>query len=89
MNFILLSVEKCVFSFWFGATCTPTKSNLYFDSSFDTVTNKYVPYRLFKFQVPNLIFIFHRLGLSSKELFQVWGSLKCVVMGLFFTVRDY
>jgi hypothetical protein len=39
-----LSVEKCVFPCWFGATsCTPLKSNLYFDSSFSAVSSEPAP----------------------------------------------
>jgi hypothetical protein len=46
-------------------SCTPTKSNLYIEISSDTVLSEPALYRLFTFHVPNLIFIFFRLGLLS------------------------
>jgi hypothetical protein len=54
-------------------SCTPTKSNLYFDISSATVLNKPALYRRLTFQVPNLIFIFFRLGRLSRESVQFRG----------------
>jgi hypothetical protein len=42
--------------------CTPTKSNLYFDSSFATVIMKPTLYRLFMYRIPNFISNFVRNG---------------------------
>jgi hypothetical protein len=63
MVLIPLSVEKCVFAA--GAvplpshltSCTATKSNLYLDSSFQTVIRKPALYILHAFQVLNLTYI--------------------------------
>jgi hypothetical protein len=65
-------------------SCTPTKSNLYYDSSFDSVTSEPALYKLLMFQVPNLISIFRRLGPLSKESAQVRGSVRIFVVRLFF-----
>jgi hypothetical protein len=54
--------------------CPPTKSNLYFDSSFGTVTSEPVIYKLLKFHVPSLLSLFHCLCRLSKESVQVRGS---------------
>jgi hypothetical protein len=41
--------------------CTPTKCNLYFVKSLDTVVSDPELYRLLTFHVPNLMFLFHCL----------------------------
>jgi hypothetical protein len=46
----------------------PTKPNLNFDSSSDTVTSEPVLYELLTFQVPYLISIFRRLGCIFKNI---------------------
>jgi hypothetical protein len=57
MILIPLSIEKCIFSCWFGATlfhltsCAPTKSNLYFDISSATALSEPALYILSTFQV--------------------------------------
>jgi hypothetical protein len=56
-------------------SCTPTKSNLYFDSSFDTLTSEPALCKLLTFRFPNLISIFCHLGHLSKEAIQVQGSV--------------
>jgi hypothetical protein len=48
-------------------SCTPTKSNLFFDSYFDTVTSEPALYKLLTFHVPSLMSLFRRLGCLSKE----------------------
>jgi hypothetical protein len=62
-------------------SCTPTKSNLYFNSSFDTVTSEPALYKHLTFHV------FRRLGSLSKEFVQVRGSYDVFETCLFFTVR--
>jgi hypothetical protein len=52
-------------------TCTPTKSNLYLDSSLETVIREPALYKLLTFHVPKLLSIFLCLGRSSKESVQV------------------
>jgi hypothetical protein len=49
---------------------THTKSNLYLDSSLDTIFREPAQYKL-TFHVPNLISIFGCLGHLSKESVQV------------------
>jgi hypothetical protein len=44
-------------------SCTPTKSNLYFDSSFDTVTSEPALYKLLTFYVLSLIVLIPSLRL--------------------------
>jgi hypothetical protein len=72
--------KKYVFSCCFGAThltsCARTKSNLYFDSSFDTVPSEHDLYKLLTFLVPNLMPIFRHLGRLSIEFVLVGGSCE-------------
>jgi hypothetical protein len=81
--------RKYIFACWLGAppsrltSCTPTKSNLYFEISCATVLSEPALYILLTFQVPNLISIFFRLGRLSKDCFQVWGFLWTFVTSLF------
>jgi hypothetical protein len=56
-------------------SCTPTKSNLYFD----TVTSKPALHKLLIFNVPSLLTIFRHLGSLSKESVQVRGTGKSFV----------
>jgi hypothetical protein len=56
-------------------SCTPTKSNLYFDISSATVMSEPALYRLLIFHVPNLVSIFFRLGRLFKELAHVRDPL--------------
>jgi hypothetical protein len=49
------------------ASCTPTKSSLYFDSFIHTVTSEPVVYKLITSQVPSIKCTFRRLGRLSKE----------------------
>jgi hypothetical protein len=92
MVLIPLSVEKCVLPCWYGAmpshltSCTPTKYNLYLDSSLETVIREPTLYKLLIFHVPNIMSIFLRLG-RSKESVQVLGSRNIFVTCLYFTVR--
>jgi hypothetical protein len=51
-------------------SCTPTKSNLYFDIYFTTVMSKPSLYRLLIFHVPNLMSIFLSIHRLSKESIQ-------------------
>jgi hypothetical protein len=69
-------------------SCTPTKSNLYFEISYATALSEPVLYILLTFQVPNLISSFFHLGRLSKEFIQVQGFLNIFVRSLFFTVRS-
>jgi hypothetical protein len=64
-------------------SCTPSKSNLYFETSSATVLSEPALYRLLTFDVPNLISIFFRLGRLSKESVQVRGFLWSFVTSLF------
>jgi hypothetical protein len=64
-------------------TCTPTKSNLYFDIYFPTAMSEPALYRLLTFHVPNLISIFFSFGRLSKESVQVRGPLWHFVTSLF------
>jgi hypothetical protein len=48
-------------------SCTPNKSNLYFDISFVTVMSEPALYRLLTFHVSNLISIFFCLSCLSKK----------------------
>jgi hypothetical protein len=64
-------------------SCTPSKCNLYFDSSFDTVTSEHA-YKFLTFQVPNLVSIFRHLGRLSKEFIEVQVYGKLSVTCLFF-----
>jgi hypothetical protein len=82
MIFIRLSVEKCIFTCWFGRLLVISDLlyshwayNLYFDISSATVLSEPALYKLLTFQVPNLIYIFFRLGRLSKESVQVRGFL--------------
>jgi hypothetical protein len=56
-------------------SCTPTKCNLYLDSSLKTVTREPALSKLLRFHVPNLMLIFCCLGRLSKESVQVRGPL--------------
>jgi hypothetical protein len=67
--------------------CTPTKSKLYFDSSFHTVTSERALYEPHMLHVANLMAIFLSLGHLSKEFIQVQDSVKCFITRLFFVVR--
>jgi hypothetical protein len=68
-------------------SCTPTKSNLYLDSSLETVIREPAQYKPLMFHVPTLMSILRRLGRFSKYSIQVWGSLRFFVTSLLFTVR--
>jgi hypothetical protein len=90
---ILLCTKKTVSNLWFSirpdnsvplTSCTPTKCNLYVDSTFDTVTSQRVLYKLLIFCVPNLVSIFHHLSNLSKESIKVWSSSKLFIRCLFF-----
>jgi hypothetical protein len=65
----------CVFVFNAAPTylisCTPTKSILYFDNSFDAVTRELTLYKLLTYQVPSCMSIYCHLGRLSKESIQV------------------
>jgi hypothetical protein len=63
-------------------SCAPTKSNLYLDSSLETVIWEPTLYKLLIFHVPNLLSIFLRLG-CSKESVQVRGSRNIFVTRCF------
>jgi hypothetical protein len=65
-------------------SCTPTKSNSYFDISFATVISEPALYRLLTFRVPYLMSIFFILARLSKESVQVPGPLWHFVTRLFF-----
>jgi hypothetical protein len=60
-------------------SCTPTKSNLYLDSSLETVIREPALYKLHTIHNPNSMSIFHRLGRLSRESVQVRGSLMTFV----------
>jgi hypothetical protein len=68
-------------------SCTPSKSNLYFDISLATVMRKPALYTLLTFRVPNLMFVFLNLCPLSKESFEVRGLLWHYVRSLFFIAR--
>jgi hypothetical protein len=68
-------------------SCTPTKSNLYLDSSLETVIREPALYKLLTFHNPNLIFIFCHLGHLSKEFVQVWSCFEIFRTNLFFMVK--
>jgi hypothetical protein len=83
---------KCVFPTGevplspYPTSCTPTISNLYRDSSLETVIREPALYKLLMCQVPNLMSIFHHLGCLSKESIHVRGLLIRFVTNLLFTV---
>jgi hypothetical protein len=62
-------------------SCTSTRTNLYLDSSFDTVTSEPVLYKLPTFHVRSLMSILRRLCRLSKEYVQVHGSYLYFVRG--------
>jgi len=64
-------------------TCTPTKSNLYLANSLATVVSEPELYRFSTFQVPNLMSLFHCLGLTK-----VRGTCSCFVTKPIFKVRS-
>jgi hypothetical protein len=76
MILIPLSIEKCIFACWFGATSV-TSDLLYSTrlNFFVTVMREPALYRLLTFHVPNLMSIFFSLGRLSKESVQVRGPL--------------
>jgi hypothetical protein len=57
-------------------SCTPTKSSVYFDTSFAIVTSDFDLHRLLTCQVPNPIPIFFSLGSLPKGSAKVRGSFK-------------
>jgi hypothetical protein len=65
-------------------SCTPTKSDLCFHSSFDTLSSEPALYKLSTFHIPNVISIFRRLGRLLKESIQVRGPQNHFVTGLCF-----
>jgi hypothetical protein len=65
-------------------SCTPTKSNLYLDSSLEIVIRKPALFKLLTFHNPNLMSVFHRLGRFSRESVQVRSSLMTFVRNYFF-----
>jgi hypothetical protein len=70
-------------------SCSPTKSNLYFDITFATVTSEPALYRFLTFQVTNLVSIFLSLRRLSKGPVRVRGQLWRFVTNFFFTARSY
>jgi hypothetical protein len=68
-------------------SCTPVKSNLYLDSSLETVIWEPVLYKRLTFHNPNCISILHCLGCLSKESVQVRGYMKLFVTNLFFRLK--
>jgi hypothetical protein len=95
MILIPLGAQKSVFSCWLDAapsyltSSTPTKFNLYFHSTFDSVACELALYKFLIFPVPNPKSIFHRLGYLSKESVQVRGSVWIFVrIYFFFAVRS-
>jgi hypothetical protein len=70
-------------------SCTPTKSNLYLNSSLKTVIREPALYRLHTFHNPNFVSVFRRLGHLSKESIQVRGSVWFFLQQInFFTVSN-
>jgi hypothetical protein len=65
-------------------SCTPTKSNLYFESSFYTVTSEPALSKLLTLHVPSLMSLFHQLCCLSKEFVQVGVSYLCFVTVFFY-----
>jgi hypothetical protein len=69
----------------FHLTCsTPTKSNLYLESSLQHVIREPALHKLLMFQVSNLICLFYRSDCLPKKSTQVRGSLQSFITGLFF-----
>jgi hypothetical protein len=74
MIFIPLSVEKFVFSCWFGATSVPsdllysTEFNFYFDSSFASVISEPALYRILTFLEPKILSMFSSYIVYPKDL---------------------
>jgi hypothetical protein len=74
MILIPLSVEKCVYSCWFGATSVPsdllysTEFNLYFGSYFASVLREPFLYRILTFPEPKILSIFLAYIVYSKNL---------------------
>jgi hypothetical protein len=64
-------------------SCTPTKCNLYFYSSLETVIREPALCKLLTFHNPNLIPIFRNLGRLSKESVQVQCCILFFVTHLF------
>jgi hypothetical protein len=61
---------------------TPTKSNLYLDSSLETVVREPALYKLLTFQI-QIMSVFHRLCSVSRESVQVRGSFMNFVTNVF------
>jgi hypothetical protein len=66
------------------ASCTPTKSKLYLDSSLETVVKEPALYKHLTFHNPNLMSVFHCLGSLSRESVQVRVSLMTFVTILYY-----
>jgi hypothetical protein len=79
-----LHIQMCILL----TSCTPTESNLYLDSSLETVIREPTLYKLLMFHIPHLMSIFRHLGHLSKESIQVRGSLWFLITSLFLTVRS-
>jgi hypothetical protein len=86
MILIPLSIEKCIFTCWFGAypAHLTTKSNLYFDFSFATVMSEPALYRLLAFNIPNLLSILPSFGHLSQIPARVKGPLWHFITSIFF-----
>jgi hypothetical protein len=75
MIIITFSIEKDILGSWFGAiseltSCSPTKSDLHFDSSFTTFISEPVQYRILTFHVPDLMPTFLSLRCLFKDSIQ-------------------
>jgi hypothetical protein len=70
-------------------SCTPTKSNLHFDSFFATVICERALHRHLTFRIPNLMSIFLSFRRLSKESVQVQGSTYHLVQSMYFRFRRF
>jgi hypothetical protein len=69
-------------------SCTPTKSNLYLDSSLETVFREPALSKLPTFHFPTLISMSRPLGRLPKISVHVRGSYESFEASLFFMLKD-
>jgi hypothetical protein len=92
MIVIPLSIEKCIFACWFSTisvpswSCTPIKSDLYFDISSASVLSEPALYRLLTFHVPNHMSILFSLGRLSRNLSR--SEALCVISYQAYFLRE-
>lgn len=88
MIFVSFSIEKIkslsltMPPLSYPVSCMSTTSNLYLAYSLATAVSDADLYRFLTFNIPNIIFLFHCLGLTKGSL-QAWGTCIHFVTGQF------